>query len=333
MPDENDEYDAGRHGLVYMENAVGNTIRFCKILYAGFSGVMLNHYAQDNTVYGCQIEGAGYNGIYLSGWGPGKGDYNSASEAYVNRSNMISNNHIFDCGKLVGHGSGIQLYQSGDNEISHNRIHRMPRYGISIKGYPYGLMRANNAQYYGTKVTYENHWDFLFGRNNRIEFNDICDVLKDSQDAGGFEAWGPGKGNVINNNRIHDFTIGTPHGAAMGIYLDDAADFFTVKNNIVYNVGGGAWSSLAFLKGVYNLFINNILYDDIYENMNMFFQAFMNERNDHLVLMNNIICRSKGREIYRFADWSSEKVSISDLNVFFHQGGDYRMTGIPDDDS
>jgi len=55
----------------------------------------------------------------------------------VNRHNVVENNHVHHCGRLVGHGYGVRVTQSGHNRIVHNHIHHMPRYATTIKGLRY----------------------------------------------------------------------------------------------------------------------------------------------------------------------------------------------------
>lgn len=153
-----------------------------------------------------------------------------------NKFNQVTNNYIHHCGRLVGHGGGIFIWASGHNTISHNLIHNMPRYGICIKGERWG---GNYGQKIGDEtVTEENHWDFVHSRENHIKFNHIHSVNQDSEDSGFISCWGTGKGNLIHNNLLHHCrrTLG---GLSMAIYLDDAADYFTVTNNLVYDIQGG----------------------------------------------------------------------------------------------
>src|SRR5690606_15348632 len=134
-------------------------------------------------------------------------------------------------GELIGHGCGILLYQSGNNEIANNLIADMPRYGISMKGLRHKEMPS---ELYGIPVIWDNHGDFLHSRNNRIAFNDISNVMTDSQDGGLIEVWGVGRGNIIHGNYLHNSGIHFSFG--FGIYLDDAADDFTVTNNVISNL-------------------------------------------------------------------------------------------------
>jgi hypothetical protein len=311
-----------REGLVYLENAQDIQVQRCRILGAGYSGVMLARCAQRNRIENNLVQDSGYNGIYLSGWAPGEGGFARLEDAYVNKHNHIRNNLICDGGRLVGHGSGIQLVQSGDNQIEHNEICRFPRYGISLKGWRFGIMERH---YYGLKVTWENHWDFLFTRDNQVRFNDIHHVLQDTQDGGGIEGWGPGKGNVIDHNHLHHFGTSLPGGMTFGLYLDDACDYFTVTNNLIHHLWGDLLAC-AFVKGIYNHIHNNILADSPGDAA-FRFHSYMGERNDHLDVSHNILYQAWRENALWFDDWTDDKVSRFDSNSYFHPEGLYGIQG------
>ena len=61
----------------------------------------------------------------------------------LNKRHFVSDNWIHHCGRLVGHGAGIFVWASGNNDITHNRIHDMPRYGVCIKGQKYGKLKRS----------------------------------------------------------------------------------------------------------------------------------------------------------------------------------------------
>lgn len=257
MPDNNAERDEARHGLIHLENAEHIRIEGCRVEDAGFSGIALNRYAQHNAVYGNDIARCGFNGVYLIGPPIGDSAYRSPDEAYVNKFNAISNNRIADGGLLIGHGSGIQLYQSGDNAITHNEVLRMSRYGISLKGW---YWKYFPDELYGVPIRREIVPDYLHTRNNRIACNDVYETMLDSQDGGIIEAWSSGLGNVIHHNRFHHTTIRFSYGYAL--YLDDAAGGFTVTSNLVHdldNAPGARWEYAVFSKGAGNTIRNNIV--------------------------------------------------------------------------
>ena len=138
-------------------------------------------------IYGNLIKLNGLHGVSISGLGFGGGD--------VNHHDLVEDNHIHHCGRLVGHGYGVRIWQSGYNRILHNDIHHMPRYGTTIKGLRYQVLRS---QVEG--VTWENRHDFLHSRNNLIAYNYIHHVNEDSQDTGAMGSWGPGRDNEYDQN-------------------------------------------------------------------------------------------------------------------------------------
>ena len=261
--------------VVRIGGAEDCSIRFCTIENGGSRGVLVQGHAQRITVYGCLIREHGLHGVELQGLGLGKPD--------VNHHHVVENNHIHHCGRLVGHGYGVRVQQSGHNRIVHNHVHHMPRYATTIKGIRYQVLRK---QIEG--VTFENRHDFLHSRNNLLAYNHIHHVNLDSQDTGAMESWGPGRDNVYDHNLIHDvgnarFTIQS------GMYLDDATDHFTVTNNIIYGVVGAGGDQPIFAKGIGNRIDNNILVVGP-TNTSAIRSLFMaDERCDHHVYTRNII--------------------------------------------
>ena len=260
---------------VRFNGAADCSIRACTIENAAEYGVAIQGKSERITVYGNVVRYHGRSGVALQGPGP--------SQPSTNHHNVVENNHIHSCGALVGHSYGVEISQSGHNKILHNRIHDMPRYGVSIKGPRYQILRKQ-----APGVTWENHYDFLHGRNNLIAFNHIHHVNQDSQDTGAFEAWGPGRDNVIDHNLIHD--VGNREfDLQSGIYLDDAADHFTVSNNIIYNVVGTHGNQPVYAKGIGNRIINNIFIVHPSNDSAIRSYAMADERCDHHEYARNII--------------------------------------------
>ncbi len=277
---------------VYFDNAKDCSIKYCKIENGYRMGVGLYNKSQNITLYGNEISEHGHRGVYLCGGYP-------TGKPYMNFGHKVVNNHIHHCGRLIGHGAGVQMLGSGDNQITHNHIHHMPRYGISFKGLVLDYIKNHVPE-----VTTETRYDYLHTKNNLVAFNDIHHVNQHTQDTGAIEAWGPGRGNVINYNLIHDF--GTDEFNHMsGIYLDDAANYFTVTNNIIYGITGISGNNSIFTKGIHNRIENNIL---IVGNggtgtaIRSFEMA--NERADHHEYVNNIIYFEKSEP--RLKDYPME---------------------------
>ncbi|SDX67475.1 right-handed parallel beta-helix repeat-containing protein [Paenibacillus sp. CF384] len=328
MPDSNCEHLESRHGLVYLENACGISVRGCRLWNSGFSGIVLNGYCQGNEISDNLIEHTGYNGVYVIGIAPGEGDYDSAEQADVSKGNLITNNLIRFGGELIGHSSGIQLYQSGSNEVSHNEIHGMPRYGISLKGLRQGAMESS---YYGTEVTWENHWDFTHTRNNLITRNNFWDVMKDSQDGGMLESWGAGTGNRIIANRFHHSGIYFSFGFC--IYLDDASDHYHVSHNVIhdlYSAGSGVLWFVVFSKGIGNRIENNLL---VRNDARAAFgtQEMAGEENRDITILRNLAV-SSGDQLYHFVNWKDDRLLEADFNLYDNGTKELTVSGIYGDD-
>ncbi|QGQ93900.1 right-handed parallel beta-helix repeat-containing protein [Paenibacillus psychroresistens] len=316
MMDDNVEQDEHREGLVYINHAEDVRIEACKLLNSGSCGVFLDHYSRHIVIDGNDIQHLGYIGISLNGFAPGAGPFVSAAASYTNCHNRITNNRIEHGGELVGHGCGILLYQSGDNEIAHNLIADMPRYGVSMKGLRH---KAMPNELYDIPVTWDNHWEFLHSRNNYIAFNDISGVMTDSQDGGLIEAWGVGRGNIIHSNFLHDSGIHFSFG--FGIYLDDAADDFTVTNNVItrlYSTGEGKLWMLIFSKGIGNRIKNNLLVSNPQAISAIGSQEMADEENKHIQIDCNIIYNSG--YLYYFVNYSDERFTAADRNMYWRDG-------------
>ncbi|HUT36444.1 MAG TPA: right-handed parallel beta-helix repeat-containing protein [Planctomycetota bacterium] len=302
--------------VVSITGAEDCSIRFCKIENGTQCGVAITGHAQRIALYGNLIRFHGLHGVTLQGHGPGQPD--------VNHHHAVENNHIHHCGRLVGHGYGVRISQSGHNRIVHNHIHHMPRYAATIKGTRYQVLKT---QVKG--VTFENRHDFLHSRNNTIAYNHIHHVNQDSQDTGALESWGPGRDNVYDHNLIHD--VGnTRLTLQSGLYLDDATDYFTVTNNVIYGVTGAGGDQPIYAKGIGNRIVNNILVvaPANVSAIRSFFMA--DERCDSHEYVRNIIVFEGARgALYDFNNWSDDRVAASDHNLFWRPDGKVTIKGGP----
>jgi len=260
---------------VSISRAEDCSIRNCKIENAGVTGVMISGHAQRIVLEGNLIRRHGQHGVSLMGRGPGRSD--------ISHHNIVTNNHIHHCGRLIGHGYGVRISQSGHNQITHNHIHHVPRYGVTIKGARYGTIKGKIPG-----MTWENRYDFMPGRNNLIAYNDIHHTNLDSQDTGAIESWGSGRDNIIKNNLIHD-TGNNEFNLQSGIYLDDQADYFTVTSNIIYGVVGTNNNQCIYTKGIGNLIENNILVGNNVCGTGIRSFSMADERCDHHTYLRNII--------------------------------------------
>ncbi|MDR6549256.1 right-handed parallel beta-helix repeat-containing protein [Paenibacillus qinlingensis] len=309
----NVERDEHREGMIYMQNAAHIEISHCQIVNSGSCGLFLDQQVRNIQINNNIIEHMGYMGICASGFSPLQGHFTSAAASYTNKDHTITNNVIRYGGELIGHGCGILLYQSGHNEITHNLISHMPRYGISLKGLRHKVMPST---IYDIPVTWENHWDFLHTRNNHIAYNDISHVMMDSQDGGLIESWGVGTQNVIHGNRLHHSGIHFSFG--FGIYLDDASDYFTVTQNVLthlYSTGEGKLWMLIFSKGIGNLIQGNLLVSNPDAIAAIGTQEMAGEDNKDVRVKGNLIYNSG--YLYYFVNWREDKFAEADGNLYW----------------
>ncbi|MDP6636756.1 MAG: right-handed parallel beta-helix repeat-containing protein [Phycisphaerae bacterium] len=262
---------------VRFQDVADCSVRFCKIENADSCGVVAGGGARGVTIYGCLIRNHGFHGVHFQGHGP------SAQAPDVNHHNVVENCHIHHCGRRIGHGYGVRIWQSGHNRIVHNHIHHMPRYATTLKGVRYGSLKDRVK---GLK--FEDRHKLLHSRNNLLAYNHIHHVNQDSQDTGAMESWGCGRDNTYDHNLIHD--VGNDRfNIQSGMYLDDASDYFTVTNNIIYNVIGTSRNQPIYTKGIGNRIENNILVvgPNCDSAISSFFMA--GERCDNHAYVRNII--------------------------------------------
>lgn len=245
-----------QHGMVFGENVDGLAVGKCRILAAGHSGVWLNHHAANCVVEDTLITGAGFAGVYANGYLPGKGPFKSGLDSHVNKGHRIENNFIYDCGKFIGHGCGIQFFQSGDSFIARNEIGETPRYGISFKGA--GSVRGKEM--YGRMVTYADRYDYIHTRNLKVVGNEIYSVCRNSYDFGGIESWFAGRDNLWADNHLHDIDQALNwDGWAHVLFADDASDWLMIRGNIIHHCYGGAATGAFMLKSVEQTIENNLV--------------------------------------------------------------------------
>ena len=315
---------ANKEGLVYFENADSCIVENCTISNAGYNGVSMVLRAMDNVLRNCEVKNCGFHSVLLSGFRAEFG-----SKADYNKRNTITNNHLHNCGELVGHGAGVFVWASGANKITNNEIHDMPRYGICIKGQRWGGVFGDKSEIKistGELVTNDNKWDFLHSRNNFIAYNDIYKVSKESEDNGIISFWGCGKNNVVFNNKLHDVKEREIKGGTMAVYLDDAADYVTVENNIIYGLAVGSWIYPILSKGVHNSIINNYI---ICEESNLAAIRNVTQYNEEVKMhlyKRNIIYMKGRSDILSFGTWNSDKLAVCDSNLIFSTASSYNYS-------
>ena len=221
-----------------LKAAEGNDLQhfvFSGFLLDGCRGDTLRFNGNDITICGCLIRNCGARGIILNG-----------------SNNLAFGNHLYNLG-----GSGI-LLTAGDrgnliegksaavnNDVHHyGRIARVYSPGIGLSGC--GILVSQN------RIAEAPHCGMMFeGNENRIEFNEVSMVCKETNDAGavyGGRDWTQ-RGNLIRYNYLHDIT-GFENRGCVGVYLDDMFSSADIIGNLFVRmatavlIGGGRDNSL-----------------------------------------------------------------------------------------
>jgi len=186
----------------------------CSIAHAGGYGIHLGPGCQHNRIVGCEVSDLGAGGIKV-------GDMSMSDNPELQtHHNVVTDNHVFDLGKVFHQGVGIWIGQSFGNQIAHNHIHDLYYTGISC-GWTWG---------YGKTLA----------RDNVIEFNHVHDLGQGwLSDMGGIYTLGVQTGTVIRSNVFHDIAAYSYGG--WGIYFDEGSTGIVAENNLVYRTTHGGF--------------------------------------------------------------------------------------------
>jgi len=190
-------FEASRAGAVRINGGRNNKIAGCTFRNIANDAVTING-GTDNGITGCAIYDIAANAISIIG-----GDRKTLTPG----NNYATNNHIHHYCRVIGIGCAISISGVG-NRVAHNHIHDAPHHAINFSG-----------------------------NEHIIEFNEVHDVLKETDDAGAIYSgrdW-TFRGNVIQYNYIHH--IKGPGGWALGVYFDDNYSSALVYGNVFYKAG------------------------------------------------------------------------------------------------
>lgn len=250
--------DGNAEAIVRVENAHRIGLRGCKVVSAGWIGVLFWHLAQNCEVSNCLVNHTGYDGICASGFNPGAPPFKTPQEADVNFGHRIFNNAVLNSGLHSGHGAAIQFWQSGRHVVENNHTRRAPRYGISYNCWPWNP----GDTIYGIAVTPENQYQFRYAHDIVLRYNDVGLVCRDSSDFGALQCWWPGRDNLWEYNAVHDVHADVDwDGWAHGVYADDGVHHFLTRGNVFYCFQGGGATRGWMQKGIAETAENNVLAD------------------------------------------------------------------------
>ncbi|MEU8221099.1 right-handed parallel beta-helix repeat-containing protein [Kribbella sp. NPDC048915] len=159
------ELPRNRWGAITLTNTRGVKLTRLHLQQTGFTAIELLFANERTTVSDSLFEHLGNDGIKVEGGWPGEGD--------LAQGNTFTNNYMHHIGELVpGDSAGVEIMNSGGNEVSHTVVEHGARYGISIESRP----EIPNADNYT-------------GRNT-VKYVRLSHLAQDSGDTGPFYAYG-----------------------------------------------------------------------------------------------------------------------------------------------
>ena len=199
-------WDGSAADGIHLNNCRNVVIEGCKFSRLGGDAIVING-GSDCGVVSCDIESIGRGGILLSG-----GDRKSLTPG----RHYVTNCHLHHLSCVDPTYTPAVLVTGVGHTICHNRIHDIPSSAIR-----------------------------LAGNDHVVEFNEVFNVVTESDDQGAVDMWGDPtfRGNVFRYNSWHD--IGhSVDGAApklgrAAIRFDDAISGQLVEHNLFLRCGGG----------------------------------------------------------------------------------------------
>jgi parallel beta-helix repeat protein len=184
------------------------SIEECSLEHLGTYAVEIRDGSRFIAIRRNRITDVGAGGIMVTGGRAG-------SDSLLKTSHItITNNRLYQLGRIYYAGVGMLIMHTSDNLIAHNEIKDLYYTGISV----------------GLEWGYKPSAAF----NNKIEFNHIEKAGQGLlSDMGGIYTLGISPGTTIRNNLVHD--IYTSGYGGWGIYTDEGSSGILIEKNIVYD--------------------------------------------------------------------------------------------------
>lgn len=158
------------------------------------------------------------------------------------RCNVVDSCYIHDVNGGIGvEGGNIPNLVSAENVVKNCNIENFSRitqnYNAAVQISGVGNTVINNEMHGG------NHLAIIFtGNNHKIYYNDIHDVLTNTDDMGAIYAgrsWNM-RGTDIKYNYIHDLRTKSTNLGVFGVYMDDRLCGVNVEGNLFADIDGAA---------------------------------------------------------------------------------------------
>lgn len=222
-------WDMGAATAIRINNGNHCVLAGCTVKRFAGNGVEING-GRHNGLLSCDIFSLGRGGVKLSG-----GDRRTLEPG----ASFVENCDIHGVGRIDHtYTPAIQISGVG-NRIAHNRLHDIPSSAMRIEG-----------------------------NDMEIEYNEIYNVVTESDDQGGADMWGDPTflGNRYRFNYWHHIgnwrnSEAKPKCGHAGIRLDDAISGTLIYGNIFERCASGGFGAVQIHGGTLNDIVNNLFID------------------------------------------------------------------------
>lgn len=216
-------FQESRGSAVLISNGNNCKITDCRIERFGLDGIHIKE-GSDHSISGCLLRSFGHGGIKITGG---------------NRKNLTPAGHIVEHTIVENFSLFKRTYEPA----------------IHLTGC--GMRINNNRMRFSSSSAMR-----LEGNDFLIEYNQISNVVSESDDQGGIDIfYNPSyQGIVIRYNHWSDITGGTRHGAA-GVRLDDMISGVHIYGNIFERCGALHFGGVQIHGGKDNVVENNLFYN------------------------------------------------------------------------
>jgi len=213
-------FELGRADGIIIKGGEHCLLAGCTVRQIGGTGVTIDG-GTNHGALGCDIYTLGRNGTSVKG-----GDRKTLTPS----GHFIENCDIHDFSRLWRTYTPAVSTDGVGTRIAHNRIHASPGHALRIEG-----------------------------NDHLIEFNEIYDVVRETDDQGGLDMWfNPTyRGVVIRYNFWHDIGNDRECGQA-GIRLDDAICGVLIYGNVFLRCSRAQFGGVQIHGGKDNIVENNV---------------------------------------------------------------------------